>query len=75
MQLFIKNEKINKLINKKILGSCMTTLIISNKEMGNIMKIVKPLEEFSSLKKGAIGIFKNKAKEQKVESLACFQVH
>ena len=32
-------------IQKKILGSETTTLIISNKEMEDIMKIVKSLEE------------------------------
>ena len=32
-------------IQKKIYGSGMTTLIISNKEMKNIMKMVKCLEE------------------------------
>ena len=32
-------------IHKKMLGSGMTTLIISNEEMNYIMKIVKSLEE------------------------------
>ena len=32
-------------IHKKMLGSGFTTLIISNKEMNDIMKIVKSLEE------------------------------
>ena len=33
-------------------GSSMTTLIISNVEMNDIMKIVKSLEEFGLLIKG-----------------------
>ena len=32
-------------IHKKIFGSGMTTLIISNEEMKDIMKIVKSLEQ------------------------------
>ena len=40
-------------INKNILGTRMTTLIISNKEMKNIMKMVKSLEKFNFLLKAA----------------------
>ena len=43
----------------------MTTLIISNEEMNNIMKIVKSLEESSLLTKGVSETIKNEAKEQK----------
>ena len=39
-------------IHKKIFGSGVTTLIISNEEMNDIMKIVKPLEESGLLIKG-----------------------
>ena len=42
-----------------------TTLIISNEEMNDIMKIVKSLEEFGLLIKGVSGTIKNEAKEQK----------
>ena len=59
-------------IQKRILGFCLTTLIISNKEMGDIMKIVKSLKECSLLIQGVGGIIKNKAKKQKVEFLACY---
>ena len=40
-------------IHKKIFGSGMTTLTILNKEMNSIMKIVKSLEEYGLLIKGA----------------------
>ena len=39
-------------IKKKMLGSGMTTLIISNDEMNDILKIVKSLENFGLLLKG-----------------------
>ena len=52
-------------IQQRILGFCMTTLIISNKEIGGIMKIVKSLKESSLLIKRVGEIIKNKAKEQK----------
>ena len=51
-------------INKKILGSETTTLIISNDEMKGILKIVKSLEDSGLLLKGVIETVKNKAKEQ-----------
>ena len=43
----------------------MTTLIIPNEEMHDIMKIVKSLEEYSLLIKGVSEKIKNTAKEQK----------
>ena len=46
-------------------GSGMTTLIISNEEMNDIMKIIKSLEEFRLLIKGVSETIKNEAKEQK----------
>ena len=59
-------------IPKRILGFCMTTLIISNKEMGDIMKIIKSLRECSLLIQGVGGIIKIKAKKkQKVEFFSC----
>ena len=48
-------------------GSDMTTLMISNEEMNDIMKIVKSLEEFGLLIKGVSKTIKNEAKEQKGE--------
>ena len=44
-------------------GSGTTTLIISNKEMNDIMKIVKYLEESGLLIKGIAQTIKNEAKE------------
>ena len=52
-------------IHKKIFESSMTTLIISNEEMNDIMKIVKALEESGSLIKGVSETIKNEAKQQK----------
>ena len=51
--------------HKKMLGSSMTTLIILNREMDDVMKIVKSLEESGLLIEGVIKSVKNKGKEQK----------
>ena len=45
-------------------GSGVITLIISNEEMDDIMKIVKSLEESGLLVNGVSKIIKNEAKEQ-----------
>ena len=50
-------------------GSGTTTLIISNEEMNDIMKIVKSLEESGLLIKGVSQTIKDQAKEQKGEFL------
>ena len=50
---------------KKILGSDTTTLIISNDEMEDIIKIVKRLEDSGLLLKGASETIQNEAKEQR----------
>ena len=54
-------------IRKKILGSGKhnTTLIISNDEMEDIIKIVKSLEDSGLLLKGVSETVQNEAKEQK----------
>ena len=52
-------------IQKKVLGSCVITLIILNKEMKDIMKIVKFLEEPDLLIKGVCETIQNESKEQK----------
>ena len=53
-------------IHKKILGSGnMTTLIISNDEIEDIIKIVKSLEDSGLLLKGVSETIQNEAKEQK----------
>ena len=50
---------------KKILGSGTTTLIISNEEMNEIIKIVQALEYSNILLKGVSETIKNETKEQK----------
>ena len=52
-------------IQKKICGSGTTTLIISNEEMNDIMKIVQALEDSNILLKGVSKTIKNETKEQK----------
>ena len=52
-------------IKNKILGSGTTTLIISNDEMDNILKIVKSLEDSNVLLKGVSETIQHKAKEQR----------
>ena len=53
-------------ITKKILGSGNhTTLIISNDDMQDLLKIVKSLEDSGSLLDGITETVKNEVKEQK----------
>ena len=52
-------------IQKKIHASGTTTLIISNEEMNDIMKIVQALEDSNILLKGVTKTIKNETKEQK----------
>ena len=55
---------------KKILGSGHnTTLIISNDEMEDILKIVKSLEDSGILLKGVSEAIKDETKEQKEDFL------
>ena len=58
-------------INKKILGSGNhTTLIISNDDMQDLLKIVKSLEDSGILLNGITETVKNEVKEQKVSFLS-----
>ena len=50
---------------KQILGSGSTTLIISNKEMNDIMKIVQALEDSNILLEGVTKTIENETKNQK----------
>ena len=61
-------------IHKKMFGSGMTTLIISNEEMNNIMKIVKSLEETGLLIKSISETMKNEAikKNKKTDFSVCY---
>ena len=52
-------------IKKKMLGSGTTTLIISNDEMNDILKIVKSLEDSNVLLKGVSETIQHEAKEQR----------
>ena len=57
-------------IQNEIYGSGTTTLIISNKEMNNIIKIVQALEDSNILLKGVTKTIKNETKERKGEFLS-----
>ena len=52
-------------IHKKILGSGNTTLIISNEQLNDIIKVVQVLEDSNVLLKGVTETVKNETKEQK----------
>ena len=56
---------VDAVIQKKIYGSGTTTLMISNEEMEDIMKIIKSLEDSELLIKEISETIKNEAKEQK----------
>ena len=57
-------------IHKKILESGNTTLIISNEEMNDVIKIVQALEDSNILLKGVTKTIENETKEQKGEFLS-----
>ena len=59
-------------IQKKIHGSGATTLIISNKERNDIMKIIQDLEDSNILLKGVTKTIKNETKEKKGGFLSMF---
>ena len=59
-------------IQKKIHGSGTTTLIISNEEMNDIMKIVQILEDLNILLKGVTKAIKSETKEQKGGFYVCY---
>ena len=57
-------------IHKKILGSAHTTLIISNNEIEDMIKIIKSLEDSGLLLKGVTETVQNQIKEQKSSFLS-----
>ena len=59
-------------IHKKMLGSGNTTLIISNKDIEDLIKIVKSLEDSALLLKGITELIQNEVKEQKGGFLIMF---
>ena len=65
LQLIAAASAIDAAIYKEMFGSGATTLIISNEEMIDIMKIIKSLEESGLLIKGVSETIKNEAKKQK----------
>ena len=58
-------SSLNGAIHRKIFGSGTTALINSNKEINDVMKIVKFLEESGLLIKGVSETIKNEAKKLK----------
>ena len=52
-------------IRKNILGSGNTTLIISNEEVNDVIKIVQALEDSKIFLKGVTEAVKNETKERK----------
>ena len=59
-------------IDKKMLGSGSTTLIISNEEMNDIIKFVEALEDSNILLKGVTKTIENETKEQKGRFLSVY---
>ena len=63
--LTVAMSAIDGSIKKKMLGSGTTTLIISNDEMNDILKIVKSLEDSSVLLKGVSETIQHEAEGQR----------
>ena len=61
----LKKKKIHGSGRPSSSASQTTTLIISNEEMNDIMKIVQALEDSNILLKGVTKTIKNETKEQK----------
>ena len=59
-------------IHKRILGSGNTTLIVSNNEIEDIIKIIKPLENSGLLLKGVTETVQNELRDQKGVFLVCY---
>ena len=70
MGLTAASSAIDAGVPKTIHGSGTTTLVISNEEMNDIMKIVQTLEDSNILLKGVIKTIKNETREQKGEFLS-----
>ena len=62
-------------IQKKIYGSGITILMISNEEMEYLMRIVKSLEESILLIKELLEQLKMKQKKKKEDFFQCYQEH
>ena len=62
-------------VQKNIYGSGTTTLVVSNKEISDIMKIVQALEDSGILLKGVTKAIKNETKYQKAGFLSMLLGH
>ena len=62
LRLTVAASETDAAVHKKRFGSGVTTLITSNEEMNDILKIVKCLEESGLLMKDVSEITKNEAK-------------
>ena len=58
-----------------MLGLGTATQIVSNKEIKNIMKVVRPLEDFEILIKWATKTIENKTKNKRVDFLVSSPPH
>ena len=65
LHLTAASSAIDAGVQKKIYGSGITTLVISNEEMNDIMKIIQTLEDSNILLKRVTKTIKNETKEQK----------
>ena len=63
--LTVASSAIDAGVQNKIYGSGRTTLVISNEEMNDIMKIVQALKDSGILLKGVPKTTKNETKKQK----------
>ena len=57
---------------QKMYGFGTTTLIISNEDMNDILKVTKVLEDPNILLKGVSEIIKNERKKKEEDSLVCY---
>ena len=74
LRLSAAMSAINGSIRKKMLGSGVATLIISNDEMDDILKIVRSLENSGVLLKGVSETIQYEAKEQRGEFLGRYVI-
>ena len=75
LQLTATGSASDAAIQKKIYGLGTTTLVFSNEDTNDILKIVKSLEESSLTIKGVSETVENKVKEVKGGFLVCWLLH
>ena len=59
-------------IHKKILGSRTTTIVISNDDMQDIIKIVKSLKDSGLLLKGVSETIQNESENKTEDFVVCY---